>query len=143
MKRNTKNILAGFGMATVAGVVLFSQSAFAYQGNPTSSRRGSNYTTERHTQIEKALETNDYTAWKKLMSETKNKRHVTEVITESNFAKFAEAHRLAEAGKITEANAIRKELGLHTSDQKPLGMERNKMKNGKGMNREILLQKTN
>ena len=37
---------------------------------------------------------------------------VTQVVNQGNFAKFAQAHELAEAGKQEEAAAIRAELGL-------------------------------
>jgi hypothetical protein len=44
------------------------------------------------------------------------KGRVTEVINESNFAKFAEAHKLAQEGNLEEANKIRQELGLGLHD---------------------------
>jgi hypothetical protein len=40
------------------------------------------------------------------------KGRVTDVINEGNFNRFAEAHKLMEAGKNDEANKIRQELGL-------------------------------
>jgi hypothetical protein len=44
------------------------------------------------------------------------KGRVSEVVTEENFARFAEAHRLATEGKIEEARQIRQELGLGLND---------------------------
>ena len=37
---------------------------------------------------------------------------VTQVVNKDNFAKFAQAHELAEQGKTDEANKIKAELGL-------------------------------
>ena len=71
--------------------------------------------------MEKVFENNDYNAWKNLMQ---GKGRVTQVINEGNFAKFAEAHKLAEQGKIAEATKIKQELGL--------GL-RNGSGNGQGM----------
>ena len=44
------------------------------------------------------------------------KSRVTEVINESNFTQFAEAHRLGRAGDVAGVDAIRAELGLRTSN---------------------------
>ncbi len=102
-----KSIFA-LGIATVVlgSVLAFPKAAVAYRGDATV--KGPNYTEERHTAMEKAFETKDYTAWKNLMG----KGRVTQVVTQDNFAKFAEAHELSEAGKTQEAAAIRAELGL-------------------------------
>lgn len=55
-----------------------------------------------------ALANNDYNAWKEAMSE----RHTAEELSEEEFAKLAEAHRLMNEGKYEEARAIQEELGL-------------------------------
>ena len=102
-----KKTVLGLGvLALVAGAMGVS-SAFAYQGNPAI--KGPNYTPERHEAMEKAFESNDYDAWKNLMQ---GRGRVTTVINKDNFARFAEAHELAEQGKIAEAQQIRQELGL-------------------------------
>ena len=103
-------MLGILGLA-VAGVVAYSTGALAYQVNPTQT--GPNYTPERHEQMEKAFENNDYSAWKNLMN---GKGRVSEVINDGNFNRFAEIHKLMEAGKIDEANKIRQELGLGQGD---------------------------
>ena len=104
-----KTTLVLGSLAVVLGVVAISTgNVLAYKGDPTV--KGPNYSTERHTEMTKAFENVDYTAWKNLMQ---NKGRVTEVITKDNFAKFAEAHKLALQGKTTdEAQKIREELGL-------------------------------
>ena len=90
--------------------VMLGTSAKAYQGDYT--KKGPNYSPERHEAMEKAFESNDYESWKKLMQ---GRGRVTQVINKDNFAKFAKAHELAEQGKVDEANAIRSELGLRTA----------------------------
>ena len=47
---------------------------------------------------------------------------VSQVITKDNFAKFAEAHELAEQGKLEEAKKIRLELGLGLQNGSGQGM---------------------
>jgi len=65
---------------------------------------------ERHEAMQKAFETKDYNAWKTLMKN--NKGRAADVITEANFAKFAEAHLLMNEGKQDEAKKIFDELGV-------------------------------
>jgi len=106
---NTKKMLLPVSALVLAGVMglMAANSALAYQGDP--AKRGPNYSAERHEAMEKAFENKDYEAWKNLMQ---GKGRVTQVITKENFAKFVEAHELAEQGKIAEAQKIREELGL-------------------------------
>jgi hypothetical protein len=114
MKKTNQILLAGSALAlvTVLGLTLMTESARAYRGDPAV--KGPNYSAERHAAMEKAFENKDYNAWKELMQ---GRGRVTSIITSDNFARFAEAHELAEAGKYAEADAIRKELGLPTKDQ--------------------------
>lgn len=118
MKKNTLGLGA---LALVLGVTAISaNSVFAYRGDPTV--QGPNYSTERHTEMEKVFEDNDYFAWKDLMQ---NRGRVTQIVTEANFAKFAEAHELMEDGNIEEAKKIRQEIGL--------GLKNGSGRNGGGM----------
>ena len=125
----TKKIILGLGaLALVLGISgAITSTANAYRGDP--SLKGPNYSVERHTAMEKAFETNDYTTWKNLMQ---NQGRVTQVINKDNFAKFAEAHKLALKGDLAGAQKIRQELGLGLKNGS--GQE---MKNGfgRGMNR--------
>jgi hypothetical protein len=111
MKKTT--LALGLGaLALGLGVIGTSvNKAFAYRGDPAV--QGPNYTAERHADMTKAFETNDYEAWKSLMA---GKGRVTQVVNKDNFAKFAEAHELAEQGKTEEAQKIRQELGLGLHD---------------------------
>lgn len=101
-------MILGLTALVIGGAVLAPQAAIAYRGNPAV--KGPNYTEERHEAMEKAFENKDYNAWKILME---GRGRATQVVNAQNFAKFAEAHELAEQGKADEANKIRAELGLN------------------------------
>ncbi|MEW6617546.1 MAG: hypothetical protein AB1333_03985 [Patescibacteria group bacterium] len=108
MSKTKKTVLSLGMIVLVMGVtMIFAESVSAYQGDPAI--KGPNYSTERHAAMEKAFETNDYTAWKNLMQ---NKGRVTQVINKDNFAKFAQAHTLAEKGDMVGSQKIKQELGL-------------------------------
>ena len=92
---------------TTIVVSAFSGQVLAFKGDPNV--KGPNYTPERYEAMEKAFENNDYNAWINLMQ---GRGRVTQMINASNFAKFAQAHELAEQGKTEEAAKIRQELGL-------------------------------
>jgi hypothetical protein len=126
MKTNIK-IVSAAAILGIVGVTGIASSAFAYQGDYT--KKGPNYTVERHEAMEKVFASNDYAGWVKLME---GRGRATEVVTSSNFSKFAEAHRLAESGKIAEANAIRAELGLRTGDGKAVGDGYGRKMGGRG-----------
>lgn len=121
MNKNMKKAIFGISalILTAVAVSTISGQVLAYKGDPNV--QGPNCTPERHEAMEKAFENNDYNAWKNLMQ---GKGRVTQVINEGNFAKFAQAHKLAEEGKTAEAAKIRQELGL--------GL-RNGSGNGQGM----------
>ena len=123
----TKKMIMGFGtLALVLGFSgLIANSAMAYRGDTTI--KGPNYSIEREVAMEKAFETNDYIAWKTLMQ---NRGRVTQVVNKDNFAKFAEAHKLAESGDTAGAQKIRQELGLGLKNGSGQGM-----RNGSGVGR--------
>lgn len=127
-----KNKTLGLGALTLilGATVLSAGTALAYRGDPTVT--GPNYSVERHTAMLKAFEDKDYTAWKNLMQ---NRGRVTQVVTEANFAKFAEAHNLALQGKTAEAQKIREELGLGL--QNGSGRSGGGMMRGMGMDRGL------
>jgi hypothetical protein len=104
---NKTSILLGLSALVIGGAVIAPQAVLAYRGDPNV--KGPYYTEERHEAMEKAFENKDYNAWKTLMA---GRGRVTQVINAQNFAKFAQAHELAEQGKTDEANKIRAELGL-------------------------------
>jgi hypothetical protein len=117
---NSKKILIGM-LALVGVVSVGAYSASAYQGD--YAKHGPNYTEERHNEMTKAFENNDYNSWKNQMEEHMKDRggrggRVLEVVNKDNFAKFSEAHKLGEAGDREGADKIRAELGLRTSDGK-------------------------
>jgi hypothetical protein len=132
-----KKIALGLGVLAIIGIAGLSASdVFAYQGDPTV--KGPNYSADRHTAMEQVFENKDYNAWKGLM--TGNGR-VMQIINKDNFAKFAEAHDLAEQGKTLEAQKIRQELGLGLNNGSGCGLQNGsgkgagRMGTGRGMNR--------
>jgi hypothetical protein len=121
---NKKALLLGFSALVIGGAMFAPHAALAYRGDPNV--KGPNYTEERHLQMEKAFETKDYTAWKNLMQ---GKGRVTQVVNKDNFARFAEAHELAEQGKTKESLKIRQDefgLGLHNGQGQGMGQNRNR-----------------
>lgn len=106
-KKQKTSVSLGLLALTLAIFGSIAGNAEAHRGNPTI--KGPYYSEEKHEAMEKAFETNDYTAWKNLMQ---NRERVTQIITENNFPQFAEAHRLAEKGDLAGAEKIRKDLGL-------------------------------
>jgi len=104
-----KKITLILGAATLVLGSLFMLPGLvnAYRGDP--GVEGPDCTEERHQEMEQAFENNDYNAWKEQME---GKGRVVQVINETNFTRFAEAHKLAEEGKLDEASQIRQELGL-------------------------------
>ncbi len=128
MKSKNKLIMSGL-MALVLGLGI-SGTAFAYQGD--YSKKGPNYTPEFESQITEVMNNNNYEGWKDLMEEKVGKGRVVDVINKDNFSKFTEAWKLAHEGKIKEANAIRKELGLRSGDG---SRSLNGNGNGQGMGR--------
>lgn len=106
---NTKKILLSVSAFTLLGVVGLAAANSALASRGDLNIAGHDCSFEKHEAMEKALENNDYNAWKEL---TQGKGRASQAITESNFAKFAEAHKLTEEGKYAEADAIRQELGL-------------------------------
>ncbi len=106
-----KTLIIGISALMLGAGLISPVAAAAYQGDPAV--KGPNYTAERHEAMEKAFEAKDFEAWKNLMN---GRGRVSQVVTKDNFAKFAEAHKLAEQGKTEEASKIRQELGLGTCD---------------------------
>jgi len=122
MNKKTLGIVAlGLGVMAISG-----GTVLAYRGDTTV--KGPNYSVERHDAMTKAFENKDYSAWKNLML---GRGKVTQVINESNFSKFAEAHQLTLEGKTSEAQKIRQELGLGL--QNGMGIKAGGM--GRGLNR--------
>ncbi len=128
MKSKNKLIMSGL-MALVLGLGV-SGTALAYKGD--FSKEGPNYTPEFQSQITEVLTNKDYEGWKDLIEEKVGNSRVTKVINKDNFGKFAEAWRLANEGKIKEANVLRKELDLRTSSEKMFSNRGNHKGMGKG-----------
>ncbi|MCK5022273.1 MAG: hypothetical protein KAR54_03430 [Candidatus Pacebacteria bacterium] len=128
MKTVTKVI--GGTVAVIVVGVLASSSASAYRGD--YSEQGPEYSSERHAEMTKAMNDNDYNAWVGLMGD---RGRVTQVINEENFSRFTEARKLAQEGKYEEADTIREELGLRTRDGERVGAHRGMMDGYHGQNK--------
>ena len=111
-----KSIKLGGVFAVVMATAFTFSSAMAYQGD--YNKEGPDCSLERHTAMTEAMDNDNYEAWSELMSD---RGRVTQVINAENFAQFAEAHRLSEAGDVAGADAIRAELGLRTSNGEKVG----------------------
>lgn len=130
MNKTNKTILGIGIMALVLGASgLIASNIEAYRGDP--SVKGPDCSEERHTEMLKAFETKDYTAWKDLME---GKGRVTEVVNKDNFARFAEAHKVAQSGDIEGAKKIRQEIGLGLGQGNGKNMEEGAQKGGRGRN---------
>jgi len=122
-----KIILALTASALVLMAIFVSaDTVSAYQGDP--SVRGPNYSAEHHRAMEKAFDTNNFSAWRDLMA---GRGRVADIVNKTNFPKFSEAHKLAEAGDMTGAEKIRQSLGLDT----PQGVSRMGTNSHRGQNR--------
>ncbi len=133
MKKQTLIPALVIGLATTTTLVF---SAFAYKGDYT--KKGPNYTTERHTIMQNAFTSNNYETWKAEMEKTNSGKRILSVINKDNFTKFVEANKLGLEGKTEEADKIRAELGLRTSTSGPLGKgigQKQGNGQGRGMNR--------
>jgi hypothetical protein len=133
-----KKIVFGGLSALIIGLSV-AGSAFAYQGDYT--KKGPNYTPERETAMTEAMNQVDYAAWQKLMF---GRGRVSQVINQDNFAKFAEAWKLGQAGNTAEAAAIRQELGLGNGFHKMSGgygrngTTNNSDQKGRGNNQTVI-----
>ncbi|MEA1937234.1 MAG: hypothetical protein U9N04_03925 [Patescibacteria group bacterium] len=114
MEKSNK-VLVGSLAVVMMGAFAVS-SAMAYQGN--YSEEGPACSPERHIAMTEAMDANDYQAWSELMTD---RGRITQVINEENFAQFAEARRLGEAGDIAGADEIRGDLGIRTSNGEKVG----------------------
>jgi len=120
--------MMGFFGLMALGAAAIATGTYAYQANP--AKVGPNYTPERHEQMLKAFESNNYAAWKAQMGD----RGAARKVTEQNFARFSEMHKLMLEGKTDEANAIRTELGLGQKNGQGRGMMGNQRGQNQGGN---------
>ncbi len=95
----------------VVGLIVSTGIVSAYRGD--YSVQGPNYSEDRHEAMDDAFDTLDYDAWYQLMTADGRMPRVVEVVTESNFELFAQAHEAAENGDLELAAELRAELGLN------------------------------
>ena len=114
MKKSNKVLVGSLAVIMIGAFAV--SSTMAYQGD--YSKQGPAYSPERHSAIEEAMSDNDYEAWNKLMAD---RGRITQVVNKENFEKFAEAHQLAHNDDLEGADAIRKEIGIRTSNGEKVG----------------------
>lgn len=129
---NKPVIWSALGIIAIGAAVSF-VSVYASQANAQAF--GPKHTPERHEEMTKAFETDNYAAWKQIMGD----RGATKVITAETFPKFAEMHKLKLEGKTEEADKIRQELGLGNRNGKGTGHSRH----GQGAKNNAFVDKNN
>lgn len=113
----------------VVGLIAATGLVSAYRGD--YSVEGPDCNEERHEAMENAFESNDYNAWKELMTEDGRHPRVVDVVTPSNFATFVKAHEAGESGDEETAAILRAELGLNNG-QGPRDGSGHSISQGKG-----------
>jgi len=113
----TKIGLATLAVALTAAAV-FSNSALAYQGDPT--KRGPNCSEELHQQMLTMLKNADYDSWSQKMSG----KGVARFVNQANFKEYAEARLAAEKGDMSKLNAFKVKYGMGQGTRSGMGMGR-------------------
>lgn len=121
MKNSTKLMSTAVALTALA---ITAGSVYAFQGDP--NKPGPNFSPERHETMIRAFDNNDYESWKTQMD---GRGRAAQVVNQDNFARFAEAHMLAQQGDLEGAQAIRAELGLGLKN----GSGHGRQGHGKGM----------
>jgi hypothetical protein len=127
---NKKTIFLGVAALVLTGMAFYPSMVEAYQGEP--GVQGPNCDPERHEAMLSAFENNDYNSWKEQMQ---GRGRVADLVTEDNFGRFAEAHRLALEGDTEGAAQIREELGLGMRNQDGQGYRGGNRDGSHGKNR--------
>lgn len=130
-----KTAIFGLLALMVVGMVFSTSLVSAYRGD--YSVEGPNYNEERHELMENAFDTLDYNAWYELMTEDGRHPRVVDVVTESNFETFVQAHDAGKSGDLETASSLRDELGLNNGKGPKDGTgfgkgQGNRMGQGKG-----------
>ncbi len=129
-----------FGLfVLVFALLVFSMSyVSAYRGDYTV--KGPSCDEERHEAMEDAFESLDYAVWRELMMGDGRHPRVVDVVTESNFETFVQAHEAGEAGDGEMAAQLRAELGLNNGEGPRDGVGQGR---GMGRYKEQRMQQNN
>ncbi len=109
-----KITIVGLLALMVIGLVFSMSAVSAYRGD--YSVKGPDCNEERHELMENAFESLDYIVWYGLMTENGRHPRVVDVVTESNFETFVQAHEAGENGDSENAAELRSELGLNNGN---------------------------
>lgn len=128
-----KNVLIGLG-SFILGAMLFVGLGTTLAANDNSANAAATgngnavraqFNTENREAIDQAIQSGDYNTWKGLMENTRMGEELLAKVNESNFNRFAEAHKIMQEAK-EKSQAIFDELGI----EKPQGPGKGK---GKGI----------
>lgn len=112
------------GLVVMAVIAILSVSmAFAYRGNYEST--SPNYSEASCTEMSEAFESNDYAAWKQLMSDKGVNSRVLQLVNEDNFHVFVEAREAGKSGNYKLSQQLRAELGLNNGIAPKDGVHKN------------------
>lgn len=105
-----------FGILAILVVGLFATAgiASAYRGD--QSANGPYCSEERHEAMQNAFESEDYDAWYALMTEDGRHPRVVDLVSEENFATFAQAHEALKNGDYEKAAELKAEIGLNSGN---------------------------
>lgn len=138
-------------LVLLIGVTFYTNQAWAQQNNQNSNvQQGkpflekmmrSKLTEEQQTQLKQAIESGNYDAWKGIQDQILKDSPFLKVITQENFARFAEMRKLEWAAQenMKKAQEIATELGLpkHMKGLKHPGKIRKFLEKGKARNQKI------
>ncbi|MBU1118787.1 hypothetical protein KKH43_02825 [Patescibacteria group bacterium] len=131
MKKKKSVVIALSALAFVLSAVSVASFARANDDSTESSVRPK---MEQRDEMREAVENGDFAKWKETVE---SKPKVTDYITEENFSKFSEMHKLMRDGNREEAEKIREELGLPDKGMRGPGGKGK----GRGMHREGFIDK--
>ncbi|MFA7682516.1 MAG: hypothetical protein WCX61_05825, partial [Candidatus Peribacteraceae bacterium] len=84
--------------ALTTGSLLFGFATFAQGTGTPAERQGPGFSSEHRDAMTQAFEAGDYAAWKALVEEDGRGGKMFEMVTEENFAQFAQMHALMQSG---------------------------------------------
>lgn len=125
-QKNKTTIIAAFLLAAFS--LSFGASAsFNRADRPSDEERSA-----IHTEVDEAIQSGDYDAWKEIISESPRGERMLEHINADNFDKFVEAYNLRKEGRelMDKSRLIMEDLGFEKGDFHKKGNRQNNSKRG-------------
>jgi len=113
-----KSLLIGslvLGMFSLTAISAFADTAVKIPGEPNfGSHMGERaaHMQEMKEQMDQVFEDEDYDAWVALHEDKPMFEESSDLLTQDNFQKMVEAHKLMDAGDFEDAGALREEMGF-------------------------------